>query len=97
MLQPFEAKCPIAGTIVSLLPVGSSIRGGAMLARLRDTSNNLYEYRSPIDGKISAVPVGTNASQLLKEGDQITANQTIAWLTPDRTTMIDALRALAFH
>ena len=96
MLQPFEAKCPIAGTIMSLLPVGTNIRGGAMLARLRDTSNNLYEYRSSVDGKISAVPVGTNASPSLKEGDQIAANQTIAWLTPDRTTMVDALRALAY-
>ena len=96
MLQPFEAKCPIAGTIMSLLPVGTNVRGGAMLARLRDSANNLYEFRSPIDGKISAVPVGTNASPSLKEGDQIAANQTIAWLTPDRTTMVDALRALAY-
>src|SRR6266567_2006672 len=96
MLQPFEAKCPIAGTIMSLLPVGSSIRGGAMLARLRDSANNHYEFRSPVDGKISAVAVGKNASPSLKEGDQIAANQTIAWLTPDRTTMVDALRALAY-
>lgn len=89
MLQPFEAKCPIAGTIVSLLPVGSSIRGGAMLAKIRDASNNLYEFRSPVDGKITAPVVA-------KEADQITANQTIAWLNPDRTTMLDALRALAY-
>jgi hypothetical protein len=89
MLQPFEAKCPIAGTIVSLLPVGSSIRGGAMLAKIRDASNNLYEFPSPIDGKITAPVVA-------KEADQITGNQTIAWLNPDRTTMLDALRALAY-
>src|SRR5437879_4881671 len=96
MLQPFEAKCPIAGTIMSLLPVGTNIRGGAMLAKIRDASNNLYEFRSPVDGKITAAPAGTNASPLPKEGDQITANQTIAWLTSDRTTMLDALRALAY-
>ncbi|HBB97949.1 MAG TPA: hypothetical protein DC054_21415 [Blastocatellia bacterium] len=96
MLQPFEAKCPIAGTIVSLLPVGSSIRGGAMLAKIRDASNNLYEFRSPVDGKITSAPAGTSASPLLKEGNQITANQTVAWLNPDRTTMLDALRALAY-
>jgi len=96
MLQPFEAKCPIAGKIVSLLPVGSSIRGGAMLAKIRDASNNLYEFRSPVDGKITAAPAGTNVSPLLNAGDQITANQTIAWLNPDRTTMLDALRALAY-
>src|SRR5437764_8529127 len=96
MLQPFEAKCPIAGTIMSLLPVGSSIRGGAMLAKIRGASNNLYEFRSPVDGKITTAPSGTNASPLPKEGDQITANQTIARLNSDRTTMLDALRALAY-
>ncbi|MFN2577290.1 MAG: HEAT repeat domain-containing protein [Pyrinomonadaceae bacterium] len=89
MLQLFEAKCPIAGTIMSLLPAGSNIRGGAMLARLRDPANNLYEFRSPIDGKISAPVVA-------KVGDQISSNQTIAWLAPDRITMLDALRALAY-
>ena len=60
-----------------------------MLAKIRDTSNNLYEFRSPVDGKITAPVVA-------KESDQITANQTIAWLNPDRTTMLDALRALAY-
>ena len=35
MLQPFEAKSPIAGTIVSILPVGSELRAGALLARIR--------------------------------------------------------------
>src|SRR5262249_43199635 len=36
MLQLFEAKSPIAGTVISLLPQGSNVRAGAMLARLRD-------------------------------------------------------------
>jgi biotin carboxyl carrier protein len=89
MLQPFEAKCPVAGTIVGLLPVNSTIRAGAMLARLRDTSNNLYEFRSPVDGKLAYPP-------LVKEGDQITPNQTVARLLPDRPTIVDALRALAY-
>ena len=35
MLQPFEAKSPINGTIVSILPVGSELRAGALLARIR--------------------------------------------------------------
>ncbi|HEX3143523.1 MAG TPA: HEAT repeat domain-containing protein, partial [Pyrinomonadaceae bacterium] len=33
MLKPFEAKPPVAGTIVGLLPVNSTIRAGGMLAR----------------------------------------------------------------
>jgi HEAT repeat protein len=88
MLQPFEARSPIGGTIVGLLPANSSIRAGAMLARIRDGSNNLYEFRSPVDGKILYPAVA-------KEGDQITANQTVARLLPDHDTIFDALRALA--
>ena len=38
MLQPFEAKSPFNGTIVSILPVGSELRAGALLARIRVTS-----------------------------------------------------------
>src|SRR5881394_979514 len=53
MLKPFEAKPPVAGTIVGLLPVNSTIRAGGMLARIRDASNNIYEFRSPVDGKIA--------------------------------------------
>src|SRR5436190_5614595 len=71
MLQPFEAKPPIAGTIIGMLPPGSAIRAGAMLARVRDTANNLYEFRSPVDGRVAA-PLAA------KEGDQITPNQTVA-------------------
>ena len=89
MLQPFAARSPVAGTIVGLLPVNSSIRAGAMLARLRDSSNNLYEFRSPVDGKVAYPP-------LVKEGDQITTTQTVARILPDRATIIDALRALAY-
>jgi len=89
MLKPFEAKCPVAGTIVGLLPVNSSIRAGGMLARIRDASNNLYEFRSPVDGRISYPAI-------VKEGDQITANQIVARLLPDQATVVDALRALAY-
>ena len=89
MLQPFEAKPPIAGTIVGLLPAGSAIHAGAMLARIRDASNNLYEFRSPVDGKLTYPP-------LAKEGDQITTNQTVARVAPDQATVVDALHALAY-
>jgi biotin carboxyl carrier protein len=39
MLQPFEAKSPMAGTIVSILPVGSQLSAGALLARIRASSS----------------------------------------------------------
>jgi hypothetical protein len=104
MLQPFEAKSPINGTIVSILPVGSDLRAGALLARIRAASpsaspithhpspitisGDVQEFRAPVDGEISSVAV--------KEGDAVTAGQTIASLKPDRASLLDALRALAY-
>jgi len=89
MLQPFEAKSPKSGTLAGLLPAGSNIRAGAMLARIRDSANDLYEFRSPVDGQIAS-------PALAKEGDQIAKDQTVAKLIPDHATIIDALRALAY-
>ena len=88
MLQPFEVKSPMAGTIVSLLPHGSKIKAGGLLARIRDASNTVQEFRSPLDGAIGSLS--------LKEGEAVVAGQTIAWLSPDQATVSDALRALAF-
>jgi biotin carboxyl carrier protein len=89
MLQAFEAKSPMGGTLVGLLPAGSSIRAGAMLARIRGSANDLYEFRSPVDGRTAWPPV-------VKEGDQVTKDQTIARLLPDHAAILDALRALAY-
>jgi biotin carboxyl carrier protein len=88
MLQPFAAKTPIAGTVVSLLPVGNAVRAGAMLARIRDSSDNVAEFRSPVDGLVAALAV--------KEGDPVQSGQTISSINPDRTTLLSALQALAY-
>ena len=88
MLQPFAVQSPMAGTIVSLLAEGSPVRAGGLLARIRDLSGTVQEFRSPLDGRISKPTV--------KEGDPISASRTLFWLNPDATTMSDALRALAY-
>lgn len=88
MLQPFETKSPMSGTVVSILAQGSRISAGGLLARIRDPSNAVQEFRSPLDGSVGTVSV--------KEGEAIAVGQTIAWLTPDRATINDALRALAY-
>jgi hypothetical protein len=88
MLQPFETKSPIAGTIVSVLSQGSKISSGGLLARIRDPANTVQEFRSPLDGAIGKLAV--------KEGDAVGAGQTIAWLAPDRASVNDALQALAY-
>lgn len=89
MLQPFDVKAPFAGTVISLLPQGSNIRAGGLLARIRDNSGNVQEFRSPVDGRVSAPGV-------TKEGDQLSANQTLVWLIPDQSTVMDALKAMAY-
>ena len=88
MLRPFEVKSPLAGSVVSLLTQGSRIKAGGLLARIRDSSNAVQELRSSVDGAIGKLSV--------REGESVAAGQTIAWLTPDRSTVIDALRALAY-
>lgn len=102
MLQPFEAKSPLNGTIVSILPVGSELRAGALLARIRVVSpaatpntqpptpiyGDVQEFRAPVDGEIASLAV--------KEGDAVMAGQTIATLKPDAASMSAALRALAY-
>jgi predicted deacylase len=88
MLQPFETKSPIAGIVVSVLAQGSKIGAGGLLARIRDASNAVQEFRSPVDGAIGKLAV--------KEGDAVAAGQTIVWLTPDRASVNDALQALAY-
>ncbi len=88
MLQPYDVHSPMAGTIVSLLAAGSKVKAGGLLARIRDLSGTVQEFRSPLDGTIGKVVV--------REGDQIAAGRTVLWLTPDRATVNDALRALQY-
>ena len=88
MLVPFEAKSPLTGTIVSLLPVGSKLSAGGLLARIRESSGAVQEFRSPVDGTIAALSA--------KESDVISSGQTVASIKPYRGTTMDALRALAY-
>jgi HEAT repeat protein len=88
MLEPYDVHSPTAGTIVSLLPAGSKVKAGGLLARIRDLSGTVQEFRSPLDGTIGRIVV--------KEGDEIAAGRTVLSLTPDRATINDALRALQY-
>jgi biotin carboxyl carrier protein len=88
MLQSYDVHSPMAGTIVSLLAEGSKVKAGALLARIRDLSGTVQEFRSPLDGTIGKIVV--------KEGDPVAAGRTVLGLTPDRATINDALRALQY-
>jgi biotin carboxyl carrier protein len=88
MLEPYDVKSPMTGTIVSLLAEGSTVKAGGLLGRIRDVSGTVQEFRSPLDGTIGKVVV--------KEGEQIAAERTVLLLTPDRASISDALRGLAY-
>ncbi len=88
MLQPFEAKSPFAGTIVSLLSQGSPIKAGGLLARIREPTGNVQEFRAAVGGAITSLA--------LKEGDAVSAGQIVALINPDRSTILDGLSALAY-
>ena len=64
------------------------MKAGGLLGRIRDLSGNVQEFRSPLDGTISKVVV--------REGEKVAASRTVLWLTPDRATITDSLRALAY-
>lgn len=73
MLQPFEVKSPINGTIVSILPVGSNLRAGALLARIRvASSTESAASASPITHDSS--PITTSASPITHDSSLITQN-----------------------
>ena len=88
MLEPYDVRSPMAGALVSLLAEGSKVKAGALLARIRDLSGAVQEFRSPLDGTIG--------KSVVKEGEQVAAGRTVLWLTPDRDTVNDALRALQY-
>ena len=88
MLEPYDVKSPMAGTLVSLLSEGSTVKAGGLLGRIRDLSGTVQEFRPPLDGTIGRIVV--------REGEQVAAERTVLWLTPDRATINDALRALAY-
>src|SRR5436190_21055827 len=69
MLEPFEVKSPLTGTIGSLFSQCSKVRAGGLLARIRDSSGTVQEFRSPMDGAIEKLSV--------KEADPVTAGQPI--------------------
>jgi len=111
MLQAFEVKSTMSGTIVSILSVGSNIHAGALLARIRGNNSMGSDEKGTQGSNISSgtqaassgavqefrSPLdGQIASLAVREGDSVTSGESICSLTPDQATVKDALRALAY-
>ncbi|HJR07159.1 MAG TPA: HEAT repeat domain-containing protein [Pyrinomonadaceae bacterium] len=86
MLRPLNVRMPMEGTLVTILPVGSNVTRGAMLARVRDAGGALQEVRAPVAGKIERVTASDGAH--LAAGDELLV------LAPDSKNAWEALRAL---
>jgi hypothetical protein len=86
MLHPLSVKLPQAGTLVTVLPLHSSVTREAMVARVRDERGAVQEVRAPVAGRIERVTV--------KEGERVAAGTELLVLAPDGKNAWEALRAL---
>lgn len=86
MLRPYSVKSAQAGTLMTVLPVSSSVTREAMLARVRDEEGKVQEVRAPVAGKIERVSV--------TDGTKLAAGVELLVLAPESKNVWEALRAL---
>jgi biotin carboxyl carrier protein len=87
MLNPFTVNAPVNGTLESSLSKGSSVSRGTLLARVRQTDNEVAAMRSPLSGSIDSIMVAT--------GSNVTTGQPVLMIRSDEQSSWEALRALA--
>jgi pyruvate/2-oxoglutarate dehydrogenase complex dihydrolipoamide acyltransferase (E2) component len=86
MLRPFAVKMTFAGTLITVLPVGSPVSREAMVARVRDEKGSVQEIRAPVAGKIERVSA--------VDGMSLAVGAELLVLAPDSKNVWEALRAL---
>ncbi len=86
MLQPYTVTAPYEGTITSVLPDGSALKMGSLLARIRQGDGQTQEVRSPLSGRISGVAA--------REGSNVAVGGNLLSIAPDSDTVESALAAL---
>jgi predicted transcriptional regulator len=86
MLQPYTVTAPYEGTINSVLPEGSPVKMGSLLARIRQGDGQIHEVRAPLSGKISGIAA--------REGAQLAVGGNLLSIEPDADTVENALAAL---
>jgi biotin carboxyl carrier protein len=85
LLQPASIVAPVAGRVVDIDKVGTSVRQGGLIAKLQE-GNRTTEIRSPITGRIRALSVAT--------GTPVAAGGEVASIDPSSEQVWEALRAL---
>ena len=86
MLQPYTVTASFEGTINSILPDGSPVKMGSLLARIRQGDGQIQEVRSPLSGKISGI--------VAREGAMVGVGDNLLAIEPDMDTVENALAAL---
>jgi hypothetical protein len=88
MLRPFQFNTPVSGQLVSVLSSGTTVKRGAMLARLKVNNEQIAELRAPLAGQIMQVASAPGA--------QLNAGQPLLTLAPDADSVLCALVGLRY-
>ena len=85
LLQPASIVAPVAGRLIDMDKIGTSVRQGGLVAKLNDGVRTT-EIRAPISGRIRALSVATGAT--------VAAGTQLAAIDPGSEQVWEALRAL---
>ncbi|MDT7602132.1 MAG: hypothetical protein QOF61_129 [Acidobacteriota bacterium] len=86
MLRDYAVRVGSGGKILNVLPVGSVVRRGAMIARVRTEAGEVREIRSPLAGRVE--------KNSAAEGASVSPDDELLVLSPDADNAVQALRAL---
>jgi biotin carboxyl carrier protein len=85
LLQPASVVAPVAGRVIDVDKVGTSVRQGGLIAKLQN-GERTTEIRAPITGRIRTLSVATGAT--------VAAGAQVASIDPGSEQVWEALRAL---
>ncbi len=85
LLQPASVVAPVAGRVIDVDKVGTSVRRGGLIAKLQN-GERTTEIRTPITGRIGTLSVATGAT--------VAAGAQVASIDPASEQVWEALRAL---
>jgi biotin carboxyl carrier protein len=85
LLQPASVVAPVAGRVIDIDKVATSVRQGGLIAKLQD-GDHATEIRAPISGRIRTLSVAAGAT--------VAPGVQIASIDPGSDQVWEALRAL---
>ncbi len=85
LLQPASVVAPVAGRVIDIDKVGTSVRQGGLIAKLQD-GERTTEIRAPITGRIRTLSVAAGAT--------VVPGAEVASIDPGSEQVWEALRAL---